>query len=81
MSLSSSKAQVLALQLAIAALCVGVPTMPSTAASADAASAEAPESGGLDEVIVTGTRQSGQLAADSPAPIQILSAEALQNGV
>jgi len=28
---------------------------------------------------VTGTRQSGQRAADSPAPIQILSAEALQN--
>ena len=30
-------------------------------------------------MIVTGTRQSGQRAADSPAPIQILSAEALQN--
>jgi iron complex outermembrane recepter protein len=80
MSLSFSKAQALALQLAIAALCVGVLTMPSTAAPADAATAEAStDTGGLDEVIVTGTRQSGQRAADSPAPIQILSAEALQN--
>src|SRR5580658_3599848 len=79
MSLSLSKAQALALQLAIAALFVGAPTMPSTAAPADAATSEIPEAGALDEVIVTGTRQSGQRAADSPAPIQILSAEALQN--
>jgi iron complex outermembrane receptor protein len=80
MSLSFSKAQALALQLAIAALCVGVLTMPSTTALADTATAEAStDTGGLDEVIVTGTRQSGQRAADSPAPIQILSAEALQN--
>jgi len=54
--------------------------MPATAAPADAATSETPaEAGGLDEVIVTGTRQSGQRAADSPAPIQILSAEALKN--
>jgi iron complex outermembrane receptor protein len=64
----------------MAALCVGAPTMPSTAAPADAATSEiSAEAGGLDEVIVTGTRQSGQRAADSPAPIQILSAEALKN--
>ncbi len=31
----------------------------------------------LDQVIVTGSRQSGLRAADSPAPIQIISAEAL----
>jgi iron complex outermembrane receptor protein len=80
MSLSSSKAQALALQLVIAALCVGAPTIPSTASPADPVTSEAPpEPGGLDEVIVTGTRQSGQRAADSPAPIQILSAEALKN--
>jgi iron complex outermembrane receptor protein len=36
------------------------------------------ESGILDEVIVTGSRQSGLKASDSPAPIQILSAEAIQ---
>jgi iron complex outermembrane recepter protein len=33
----------------------------------------------LDEVIVTGTRQSGLKAADSAAPIQILSATSIQN--
>jgi iron complex outermembrane recepter protein len=80
MSLTSSKAQALTLWLAITALCVGAPTMRSTASPADAVTSEAPaEAGGLDEVIVTGTRQSGQRAADSPAPIQILSAEALKN--
>ena len=80
MSLSVSKTQALAIQLAIVALCVGAPSTPSAAAPADAATAEAStDTGGLDELIVTGTRQSGQRAADSPAPIQILSAEALQN--
>jgi iron complex outermembrane receptor protein len=36
------------------------------------------ESGVLDEVIVTGSRQSGLKASDSPAPIQVLSAQAIQ---
>src|ERR1700678_3210401 len=44
-----------------------------TAANTDTATA-----GGLDEIIVTGTRQSGLRAADSPAPIQIISAETLK---
>ena len=34
--------------------------------------------GGLEEVIVTGTRQSGLKAEDSPAPIQIISGESLK---
>src|ERR1700730_4157063 len=80
MSSSLSRAQSLTLQLAIAALCAGTSTMPSSAAPANAAASEAAaEAGGLEEVIVTGTRQSGQTAAESPAPIQILSAEALKN--
>ena len=45
-----------------------------TVAAADTAS----ESGELSEVIVTGTRQGGLEAAESPAPVQILSSEALQ---
>ena len=45
------------------------------AATAAEADAESPEVG---EVIVTGTRQSGLSAAESPAPVQILSADALQ---
>jgi iron complex outermembrane receptor protein len=32
----------------------------------------------LDQIIVTGSRQSGLKAADSPAPVQIISAEALK---
>jgi iron complex outermembrane receptor protein len=39
--------------------------------------AGAPEAAGLEEVIVTGTRQSGLEAAESPAPIQIVSSEQL----
>jgi len=45
-----------------------------TVAAADTAS----ESAELSEVIVTGTRQGGLEAAESPAPVQILSAETLQ---
>src|ERR1700722_16305648 len=47
------------------------------AADAPAADAEA-ESPEIGEVIVTGTRQSGLSAAESPAPVQILSAAALE---
>jgi iron complex outermembrane receptor protein len=79
MSSSLNRAQSLTVRLAIAALCAGTSTMPSIAAPANAAASEAAaEAGGLEEVIVTGTRQSGQTAAESPAPIQILSAEALK---
>ena len=35
-------------------------------------------SDGLDQIIVTGSRQAGLKAADSPAPIQIVGAEALK---
>jgi iron complex outermembrane receptor protein len=50
--------------------------MAADAVAAAGAEAAAPES--LDEVIVTGSRQSGLKAADSPAPVQILSSEALE---
>jgi iron complex outermembrane receptor protein len=79
MSSCSNPAHYLALLFAIAALAAGVPTKPAAADPAEAATSEtAAESGALEEVIVTGTRQTGLKAADSPAPIQILSAEALQ---
>ena len=81
MSLSLTKTQSVALQVAIAALCAGAVASHSTVALGDTATASsdtAAEAGRLEEVIVTGTRQSGQKAADSPAPIQILSAEALK---
>ena len=48
----------------------------AAAGAADAAEAEAPGGG---EVIVTGTRVSGLSAAESPAPVQILSPQALES--
>jgi iron complex outermembrane receptor protein len=47
--------------------------------AADAAPAEAAaESADVSEIIVTGTRTTGLSAAESPAPVQILSADALK---
>jgi iron complex outermembrane receptor protein len=85
MSMSSSKARQLGLRLAITILCAGGSAIctsralgeTATATSASEATATATDAGSLDEVIVTGSRQAGQKAADSPAPIQILSAESL----
>ena len=51
-----------------AALAQSGGTEPATPAPADA----------LDQIIVTGSRQAGLKAADSPAPVQIISAEALK---
>jgi len=48
------------------------------AQSTDASSSNSSASSELDQVIVTGTRQSGLTAADSPAPIQIISGESLR---
>jgi iron complex outermembrane receptor protein len=62
------------LRAAIALLCAAGAwqSLPAWAATPAVADTE------LDEVIVTGSRQSGLKASDSPAPIQILSTEALQ---
>jgi iron complex outermembrane receptor protein len=60
----------------IAMICAAtaVPTSPSRAAEAAADTDTA-----LNEIIVTGSRVTGIKAADSPAPIQIVSAQALVN--
>ncbi len=62
------------LRAGLALLCAAAASqsLPAWATTPLAADSE------LDEVIVTGSRQSGLKASDSPAPIQILSAEALQ---
>ena len=82
MSTTSSKAQQLTLRIAIAMLCAGAAALHSPAALADTATATATDAAtdtsGLDEIIVTGSRQAGLKASDSPAPIQILSADALE---
>jgi iron complex outermembrane receptor protein len=77
--MSSSKTQQLSLRLAIAMLCASASALHSSATLADTAAAEgAAEASSLDEVIVTGSRQTGLKASDSAAPIQIVSADALK---
>jgi iron complex outermembrane recepter protein len=65
------------LRTAISSLCAVAALYAPQAAADKAATADIETS--LDEVIVTGTRQTGMKAADSPAPIQIVSAEALKS--
>jgi iron complex outermembrane receptor protein len=78
MSLSSENYRALKLRRAIAALCMaGAALQTPHVLAADATTTEADTS--LDEVIVTGSRQTGIKASDSAAPIQIVSTEALKN--
>jgi iron complex outermembrane receptor protein len=63
---------------ALAALMLAIAAVPYCAAAPAAADSTVEPSSQLSEIIVTGTRQSGLTAADSPAPIQILSTEALE---
>jgi iron complex outermembrane receptor protein len=74
MTLTRNDARSGKLRAALALLCAaaGCQSLPAWAATPIAADNE------LDEVIVTGSRQSGLKASDSPAPVQILSTEALQ---
>ena len=86
MSLSFEHKQALKLRCAIAVLCIAGAALQSShalAADADAAAASSSASAAdvdtsLDEVIVTGSRQTGITAAESAAPIQIVSAESLK---
>jgi iron complex outermembrane receptor protein len=78
MSLSSRKLQCTSLRAAIATFCA-VAAIHSTQAFAVDAETPAATDNSLDEVIVTGSRQSGLKASDSPAPIQIVSADTLEN--
>jgi iron complex outermembrane receptor protein len=83
MSMSSSKSQQLRLRLAIAMLCAGTAASYSPEASADtavtdASPVKASDKNSLDDVIVTGSRQTGVKAADSAAPIQVVSADTLK---
>lgn len=83
MSKSSSKNTVAAAVAAALSAVVAGPlhaqTPPAAAnAAATAAAADQPaDTSGLEEVIVTGTRQKGLEAAQSPAPIQIISSSEL----
>ena len=60
-------------------LLCGVSLLPLVAYAGIAhAAAAAVDVGAVSEVIVTGTRQTGLKAADSPAPIQVLGSDALK---
>jgi iron complex outermembrane receptor protein len=63
------------LRAAIATLCAAASMQATQTFAADTA---APADDSLDEVIVTGSRTTGLKAADSPAPIQLFSAESLE---
>jgi iron complex outermembrane receptor protein len=81
MSVSSSKARQLGLRLAITMLCAGgsaICTSRALGETATATAEAAEENNQLEQVIVTGTRQKGIVAADSAAPIQIIAGDTLQ---
>jgi iron complex outermembrane receptor protein len=63
----------------IAALCAAAALHTHPAFADTAAAAADAEGSGLDEVIVTGTRELGVKAVDSAAPIQIVSASELKS--
>jgi iron complex outermembrane receptor protein len=67
----------LRLAAAIAAALFSAPSAWAADATADATATPA-EGGLLDQVIVTGTRQKGIVAAESAAPIQIIAGDTLQ---
>jgi iron complex outermembrane receptor protein len=77
MSMNPRKRRSVALRTAMATLCATA-AWQSSYALADAAATSDAESN-LDEVIVTGTRQSGIKAVDSAAPIQIVSGAELKS--
>jgi iron complex outermembrane receptor protein len=68
------------LRLGMVMLCATASTLHSPEVFADSTGAPdtVSESNSLDEVIVTGSRQSGIKAAESAAPVQVVSAETLK---
>ena len=74
MTFKPSKTPSRNLRAAIATLCAAAAMQTSQVVAAEASPAEE----NLDEVIVTGSRTTGMKVADSPAPVQLFSAEALQ---
>src|SRR5271168_5398594 len=81
MGITFGKVPHLNLRFAIALLCsvaAVINAARAATAATDAAAAETVPVSTLDEVIVTGSRQSGLKASDSPAPIQVVSIEELK---
>ena len=80
MPMSFSKPQQLSLRLAVAMLCASAASTYVSAAPAVATAAadSTADSTTIDEVIVTGTRETGVRALDSASPIQVVSATELK---
>jgi iron complex outermembrane recepter protein len=78
MSIFYMKSRCFSRDAAIALVCAALYALSPRVTYADATPAPSADAGGLEEVIVTGSRQSGLKAADSPAPIQILSSDSLK---
>jgi iron complex outermembrane receptor protein len=79
MSLNPTTKRNLIMRTAIAALCAAAAVhAPRALADTAADTAAGADEGGLEEVIVTGTREVGIKAVDSAAPIQIVSSADLK---
>jgi iron complex outermembrane receptor protein len=78
MTVSSTRTQQVTTVAAAVAFAIAASSAVRAAQTASASDSAAESGSELQEVIVTGTRQGGLQAAESPAPVQILSAEALQ---
>ena len=72
-----AKAPLCAALVGMAVFCAGILSLSTSVTLADVPAA-AVGTDNLDEIIVTGLRQTGTKASDSSAPIQILSPEALK---
>ncbi len=82
MPMTSSGAGSSTVRLAIAMICAaaaGMHAAGARAATAAAASEAATTGSSVDEIIVTGSRETGLKASESAAPIQIVGAEELKN--
>jgi len=78
MTMTSSKTPRLTVRLAIGLVCAAAAVLQFSPARANTAATDVATDNTLDEVIVTGSRQAGLKASDSPAPIQIVSVEELK---
>jgi len=79
MPVISNKARHLTIRSAVAMLCASASAFHGSAVFADTPTADpAPDTAGPEEVIVTGTRETGVKALDSASPIQLVSGTALK---
>ena len=76
MAIRSTNTRQLTTVIAAVTMCVVAPALRAQALGGSSNSSTSGDV--LSEVVVTGTRQGGLAASESPAPIQILSASALE---